>query len=79
MAGADAMKVSLLTLPELDRGPLQIRPRLLSATWHGAPVALTRSQYLLVYVLADRPGWIHSRWARAHGEIQLALGPRARA
>lgn len=29
------------------------------------------------YALAREPGWVHSRWARAHGEIELALGRRA--
>lgn len=29
------------------------------------------------YALAGNPGWVHSRWARAHGEIEAALGPRA--
>lgn len=31
------------------------------------------------YTLRRPPGWTHSRWARAHGEIHVALGPRARA
>jgi cytochrome P450 family 130 len=26
--------------------------------------------------LVREPGWVHSRWARAHGEIELALGSR---
>jgi cytochrome P450 len=25
------------------------------------------------YQLSDEPGWLHSRWARAHGEIRLDL------
>ena len=29
------------------------------------------------YELAREPGWVHSRWARAHGEIELSLGRRA--
>ena len=29
------------------------------------------------YALAREPGWVQSRWARAHGEIEIALGPRA--
>jgi cytochrome P450 len=29
------------------------------------------------YELARPPGWVHSRWARAHGEIELSLGRRA--
>ncbi|MBK7951616.1 MAG: cytochrome P450 [Deltaproteobacteria bacterium] len=29
------------------------------------------------YALVREPGWVHSRWARAHGEIELALGRRA--
>jgi cytochrome P450 len=29
------------------------------------------------YELVREPGWVHSRWARAHGEIELALGRRA--
>jgi len=29
------------------------------------------------YTLVREPGWVHSRWARAHGEIDVALGPRA--
>ncbi len=29
------------------------------------------------YALVREPGWVHSRWARAHGEIEIALGPRS--
>jgi cytochrome P450 len=29
------------------------------------------------YALAQEPGWVHSRWARAHGEIEIALERRA--
>ena len=29
------------------------------------------------FELAREPGWVHSRWARAHPEIQLGLGRRA--
>jgi len=29
------------------------------------------------YALARTPDWVHSRWARAHGEIHVALGARA--
>lgn len=28
------------------------------------------------YELAREPGWVQSRWARAHGEIEIALGRR---
>lgn len=60
MAGADAMTVSLLTIPEIERGPLHMRPRLLCATWQGVPVLLTRSPYVLTYTLARQPGWVLS-------------------
>ena len=74
------MTVSPLTLPEIERGPLQMRPPLVSATWHGAPVALTRVPYLLVHVLADQPGWIHSRsdlLDALHGADYLCYGDRS--
>ena len=29
------------------------------------------------YALASEPGWVHSRWARAHGTIEVELGRRA--
>lgn len=29
------------------------------------------------YALASEPGWVHSRWARAHGTIEIELGRRA--
>ncbi len=29
------------------------------------------------YALVREPGWVHSRWARAHGEIEVELGRRA--
>jgi cytochrome P450 len=29
------------------------------------------------YALVREPGWVHSRWARAHGAIEIALGRRA--
>jgi two-component system response regulator ChvI len=47
--------------PLVRAGGLVLDPPRLSAAWHGRPVALTVTEFLLVQALAGRPGVVKSR------------------
>jgi len=48
----------------LDRGDLHVDPERHSCTWMGKSVALTVTEFLLLQLLASRPGVVKSRNAR---------------
>jgi len=45
----------------IERGPLWMDPLRHAVTWHGAPVALTVTEFLLLQALAQHPGFVKSR------------------
>lgn len=45
----------------LSRGALSMDPARHAVTWHGNPVALTVTEFLLLEALAQRPGFVKSR------------------
>jgi two-component system phosphate regulon response regulator PhoB len=47
--------------PLLRRGPLVVDPGRHEASVDGVPVELTHTQFLLLQLLAQRPGWVYSR------------------
>ncbi len=45
----------------LERGPLRMDPERHDCTWHGEPVTLTVTEFLILQALAQRPGIVKSR------------------
>ena len=45
----------------LERGPLVMDPLRHAVAWHGKPVTLTVTEFLLLQALAQRPGFVKSR------------------
>jgi two-component system response regulator ChvI len=45
----------------IERGPLEMDPARHKVTWHGKPVSLTVTEFLILEALAARPGVIKSR------------------
>lgn len=48
-------------LSEMTRGPLCIIPRKNEVLFNDAPIPLTRSEFLLLELLARKPGWVFTR------------------
>jgi two-component system OmpR family response regulator len=44
-----------------ERGPLRLDLKRMTATWRGAPVALTLTEFWMVHALAKHPGHVKSR------------------